>query len=83
MNVLLWPNCGIDSIAIYDTESSASVYSIFRIYNPLSSAPIIECLSCASVIGTYNYYIKITPTTGAGLSYWMDIDFTGGSVFML
>ncbi len=66
MDVLLSPNCGIDSITIYDTKTSPSVSIIFSTYNALSSSPIIDCPSCASGIETYNYYIKITPTTGTG-----------------
>ncbi len=81
MDVVLSSACGIASIEIYDTKTSASVSPIFSTYNPSSSAPIIDCPSCASVIGTYNYYIKITPTTGTGSPYWMDIDFSGGSAF--
>jgi hypothetical protein len=79
MDVLLSPNCGIASISIYDTKSFPSVSTTFSTYNLLSSAPKIECPSCASIIGVYNYYIKIIPTTGS--PYWMDIDFTGGSAF--
>jgi hypothetical protein len=78
MDVVLSSACGIASIAIYDTKTSFAS-TILSIYNPSSSAPIIECTSCASVIGTHNYYIKIYPTTGP--PYWMDIDFTGGSNF--
>ena len=81
MDVLLSPNCGIDSFSIYDTKSSPSVNVTFITNNLLPSSTIIECPSCASVIGTYNYHIKITPTTGTGSPYWMDIDFTGGSAF--
>ena len=79
MDVVLSSACGIASIEIYDTKTSPSPPTKFSIYNPSSSAPIIDCPSCASVIGTYSYYIKINPT--AGLSYWIDIDFTGGSIF--
>ena len=79
MDVVLLSACEITSIAIYDTKTSASASTIFSTYNPSSSAPIIDCPSCASVIVTYSYYIKINPT--AGLSYWIDIDFTGGSIF--
>ena len=81
MDKVLSSACGIASIEIYDTNNPASVFTTFSIYDALSSAPIIECPSCASVIGTYSYYIKITPTTGTGSPYWMDIDFTGGSAF--
>jgi hypothetical protein len=79
MNVVLSSACEITSIAIYDTKTSPSASTIFSTYNPSSSATIIECPSCASGIGTHNYYIKIYPTTGP--AYWMDIDFTGGSNF--
>ena len=81
MDVNLFSYCGIASIEIYDTKTSSSASAIFSTYNALSSSPIIDCPSCASVIGTYNYYIKITPTTGTESPYWMDIDFTGGSAF--
>jgi hypothetical protein len=81
MNVVLSSACSIVSIDIYDTKTSPSASTIFSTYNPSSSTPIIECPSCASVIGAFNYYIKITPTTGTGSPYWMDIDFTGGSAF--
>ena len=81
MDVVLSSACGIASIAIYDTKSSPSVNATFITNNLLPSSTIIECPSCASVIGTHNYYIKIIPTTGTGTPYWMDIDFTGGSSF--
>ena len=79
MDRTLSSDCGIASIEIYDTITSPSASTLFSTYEPLSSAPIIECPSCASVIGTHSYHIKITPTTGS--PYWMDIDFTGGSAF--
>ncbi len=79
MNVILSSACGIASIEIYETKTPPSMSFKFSRYNALSSAPIIECPSCASVIGIYSYYVKIYPTTG--LSYWIDIDFTGGSIF--
>ena len=79
MDVALSSACGIVSIEIYDTKTSPSFSAIFSTYNTLSTAPIIDCPSCASGIGTYNYYIKIYPTTGP--AYWMDIDFSGGSSF--
>jgi hypothetical protein len=81
MDVVLSSACGIASIQIYDTKTSPSASTIFSTYNPSSSALIIDCPSCASVIGPYSYYIKITPTTETGSPYWMDIDFTGGSDF--
>ncbi len=81
MDVVLLSACGITSITIYDTKTSPSASTIFSTFNPSSSASIIDCPSCASVIGTYSYYVKITPPTGTGSPYWMDIDFTGGSAF--
>jgi hypothetical protein len=55
MNVTLSSACGIDSIEIYDTNNLASVSTTFKIYDALPSATIIDCPSCASGIGTYNY----------------------------
>ena len=79
MDVVLSSACGIASIEIYDTNNPASVSTTFSIYDALPSATIIDCPTCALVIGTYNYYILIKPTSGS--PYWMDIDFTRGSAF--
>ena len=77
MDVIVSSACGIASLTIYETKVTVST----TFSQPLSTSKVIDCPTCASAIGTYNYYIKIIPSTGT--SYWMDIDFTAGTKFYL